>query len=170
MKLQAIVAALLLTLGAAKAEARTLSFPQSNPQFSVSISDDWEAEATSSDVISAKPKAKGALFSFALANGEATDAGTVDEARKQMDKQFTDVEPGKLVRFSNKQGVRFFEQYLSAKQDLGEQKVLAVSLLFAVFTIDGKKYFIFREGTPAATERYDADLAALVNSIAPLAK
>lgn len=164
MKLAAAAAFLLLTLGAATAEAKTLSFPQESPQFSVAVPDDWNAENASGGVLSAHPEGGGfAISIFPVVAKTAPEA--VEETRKEVDKRFSDVKPGKLVRVSNPQNIRFLESHLS-----GNDKGSARSMLIAAFTIDGEAYFcLFQASTPAAAERYGQDLAAVLKSIAPLA-
>jgi hypothetical protein len=162
MKYTATAALLLLTLGVAIAEAKTLSYPQESPQFSVAVPDDWDAEITTSDILSAQPKGAFAISIFPVT--ATTAPGAIAETRKEVEGRFTDLKSGKLVRFSNRQGIRILERYLS-----GTDKGSARSLLIAAFTIDGKHYFcLFQAGTPAATKLYGQDLAAILKSIAPL--
>jgi hypothetical protein len=165
MKLAATAAFLLLTLGVADAEAKTLTYPQENPQFSVTVPDDWHAEYVSGGIFSANPTDRAlAVAIFPVVANAAP--GAVDETRMEVEKRFADVQPGERVRFSNKQGIRFLERYLT-----GNDKGAARSMLIAAFTIDGKNYFcLFQVGTPAGTKRYGQDAAAVLKSIAPLGR
>jgi hypothetical protein len=165
VKLMAIAAALLLTFGVGIAEANTLSYPPENPQFSVALPDNWDAGITSGGIISAHPN--GTPFAISIFNVDSkTATGAVEETNAEVGKRFTDVTPANVVSFSNKQHIRFLEHYLSAK-DNGSAR----SMLIVAFTINGKDYFsLFQAGTPEATKQYGPDLAAVLKSIAPLAK
>jgi hypothetical protein len=163
MKYCVTAAFLFVAFSAGTAEAKTLSYPSENPQFSVAVPDDWDAGITNDGIISAVPK--GAPFAISIFNTESkTLAGAVAETRAEVDKRFTDVTPAKVANFSNRQHIRFLEHYLS-----GQDKGSARSMLIAAFTIDGKDYFaLFQAGTPEGTKRYGPDLDAILKSIAPL--
>src|SRR5205085_12299563 len=111
-------------------QAKTLKFPKENPQFSVTFSGDWKAEITEAGIISAQPK--GAAYAISIFPVQATTArGAIEETLKEVEKRFTDIEPGEPVDFSNENGVKFLERDLTAK-DKNSPRALAI----VAFTID----------------------------------
>src|SRR5438874_7900705 len=166
MKFKALPLVLLLAVFLpAFAEAKTLKFPKSNPQFSVTFSGDWKAEITDAGIISAQPK--GAAYAISIFPVEAKTArGAIEETLKEVDKRFTDVKPGEPVNFSNDNGIKFLECDYTAK-DKDSPRALAI----VGFTIDRENYFaLFQAGTPEADKQYTQDVVAIVKSITPLKK
>ena len=166
MKCKALPLVLLLAVFLpAFAEAKTLKFPKSNPQFSVTFSGDWKAEITDAGIISAQPK--GAAYAISIFPVQATTArGAIEETLKEVEKRFTDIEPGEPVDFSNENGVKFLERDFTAK-DKGSARALAIVAL----TVDKESYFaLFQAGTPEADKQYTQDVVAIVKSITPLMK
>jgi len=166
MKCKALPLVLLLAvLLPAFAEAKTLKFPKSNPQFSVTFSGDWKAEITDAGIISAQPK--GAAYAISIFPVQATTAqGAIEETLKEVEKRFTDIKPGEPVDFSNENGVKFLERDFTAK-DKGSARALAI----VAFTVDKDSYFaLFQAGTPEADKEYTQDVVAIVKSITPLMK
>jgi len=166
MKFKALPLVLLLAvLLPAFAEAKTLKFPKSNPQFSVTFSGDWKAEITDAGIISAQPK--GAAYAISIFPVQATTAqGAIEETLKEVEKRFTDIKPGEPVDFSNENGVKFLERDFTAK-DKGSARALAI----VAFTVDKESYFaLFQAGTPEADKQYTQDVVAIVKSITPLMK
>ena len=166
MKCKALPLVLLVTVFLpAFAEAKTLKFPKSNPQFSVTFSGDWKAEITDAGIISAQ--AKGAAYAISIFPVEAKTArGAIEETLKEVDKRFSDVKPGEPVDFSNDNGVKFLERDFTAK-DKDSPRALAI----VGFTIDRESYFaLFQAGTPEADKQYTEDVVAIVKSITPLKK
>src|SRR5256885_16903464 len=95
------------------AEAKTLKFPKSNPQFSVTFASDWKAEITDAGIISAQPK--GAAYAISIFPVEAKTArGAIEETIKEVDKRFTDVRPREPVDFSIDICVTLLERELNA--------------------------------------------------------
>ena len=166
MKSKALPLVLLLAVFLpALAEAKTLKFPKSNPQFSVTFSRDWKAEITDAGIISAQPK--GAAYAISIFPVQATTAqGAIEETLKEVEKRFTDIKPGEPVDFSNENGVKFLERDFTAK-DKGSARALAI----VAFTVDKESYFaLFQAGTPEADKQYTQDVVAIVKSITPLMK
>src|SRR5438874_11423675 len=166
MKFKALPLVLLLAVFLpAFAEAKTLKFPKSNPQFSVTFSGDWKAEITDAGIISAQ--AKGAAYAIGIFPVQATTAGgAIAETLKEVEKRFTDIKPGEPVDFSNENGVKFLERDFTAK-DKGSARALAI----VAFTVDKESYFaLFQAGTPEADKQYTQDVVAIVKSITPLMK
>ena len=163
MKCKALPLVLLLAVFLpAFAEAKTLKFPKSNAQFSVTFSGDWKAEITDAGIISAQPK--GAAYAISIFPVQATTArGAIEETLKEVEKRFTDIEPGEPVDFSNENGVKFLERDLTAK-DKNSPRALAI----VAFTIDRESYFaLFQAGTPEADKQYTQDVVGIVKSITP---
>ena len=166
MKCKALPLVLLLAVFLpAFAEAKTLKFPKSNPQFSVTFSGDWKAEITDAGIISAQPK--GAAYAISIFPVQATTArGAIEETLKEVEKRFTDIKPGEPVDFSNENGVKFLERDFTAKD-----KSSARALAIVAFTVDKESYFaLFQAGTPEADKQYTQDVVAIVKSITPLMK
>ncbi|HVF72618.1 MAG TPA: hypothetical protein VM940_13510 [Chthoniobacterales bacterium] len=157
-----LVAALIVLLPVI-GEAKTLKFPKDKPQFSVTVPNDWKAEITDAGIISAQPKgAAYAISIFPVQADNATDA--IEETLKEVEKRFTDVEPGEPVDFRNENGVKFVERDFTGK-DKGDARTLAI----VAFSIDRMNYFaLFQAGTPEADKRYTEDVIAIIKSIGPV--
>lgn len=166
MKFKAIALLLLLWIFVPGIlEAKTLKFPKQNPQFSITFTGDWKAEITSAGIISAQPK--GAAYAISIFPVQATTArGAIEETLKEVEKRFTDINPGDPVDFSNENGIKFLERDFTGK-DNGSPRSLAI----VAFTVDRESYFaLFQAGTPEADKQYTQDVIAIVKSIAPLKK
>src|SRR2546423_15346413 len=164
MKFKAIALFLALTvLFPWVSEAKTLKFPQKRPQFSVTFPNDWKAEITDAGIISAQPK--GAAYAISIFPVQATTAqGAIEETLKEVDKRFTEIQPGDPVEFGNDNSVKFLERDFTAK-DKGSPRALAI----VAFTVEKESYFaLFQAGTAEADKQYTQDVVAIVKSIAPL--
>src|SRR5213078_3521362 len=125
MKFKALPLVLLLAVFLpAFAEAKTLKFPKSNPQFSVTFSGDWKAEITDAGIISAQPK--GAAYAISIFPVQATTAqGAIEETLKEVEKRFSDIKSNDPSEFKNAGSVKFLESDMSAK-DKGSARALAI--------------------------------------------
>src|SRR6266480_1563771 len=109
MKCKALPMVLLLAVFLpAFAEAKTLKFPKSNPQFSVTFSGDWKAEITDAGIISAQPK--GAAYAISIFPVEATTAkGAIEETMKEVEKRFENIKASDPSEFKTENGIKFLE-------------------------------------------------------------
>ncbi|MFL6589952.1 MAG: hypothetical protein ACJ8M4_07250 [Chthoniobacterales bacterium] len=163
-KLIPIVAALILSVPLGSA-AKTLKFPKAKPQFSIVFPNDWKAEVTEGGIISAQPK--GAAYAISIFPVQANNANdAVEETLKEVDKRFTDIQPGEPVDFRNEKGIKFLERDFTGK-DKGDARTLAI----VAFSIDSQNYFaLFQAGTPEADKKYTESVIGIVKSITPLMK
>src|SRR5437763_14247217 len=160
MKSKALPLVLLLAVFLpAFAEAKTLKFPKSNPQFSVTFSGDWKAEITDAGIISAQPK--GAAYAISIFPVEATTArGAIEETLKEVEKRFSDIKSSDPTEFKTDAGIQFLERDFTAK-DKGSPRALAIVAL----SVDKQSYFaLFQAGTPEADKKYTQDVVAIVQS------
>ena len=158
--------ALFLTLALflpSLAEAKTIRFPKSNPQFTVTFANDWKAEITSAGIISAQPG--GAGYAISIFPVVATTLrGAIEETAKEVDKRFENVEANPPVEFKTANNLTFLERDYTAT-DKGSDRTLAI----VAFSPDGKRYYaLFQAGTPEADKQYTEDVIAIVKSIKPL--
>lgn len=145
------------------AQAKTLKFPKSHPEFSVTFSNDWKAEAAEGGIISAQPKGAGyALSIFPVTSTNARDA--IAETLKEVEKRFTDIKPNDPVEFKNDNKITFLERDFTGK-DKGAARTLAI----VAFSPNGKNFYaLFQAGTPEADKQYTQDVVAIVKSIKSL--
>src|SRR5438105_221111 len=164
MKFKALPLVLLLAVFLpAFAEAKTLKFPKSNPQFSVTFAGDWKAEITDAGIISAQPK--GAAYAISIFPVQATNPkGAVEETLSEVEKRFTDIKPSDPTEFKTENGIKFLERDFTAK-DKDSPRALAI----VAFSVDKQNYFaLFQAGTPEADKKYTPDVVAIVKSITAL--
>ena len=127
------------------AQAKTIKFPKDKPDFSVTFSNDWKAEAGEGGIVSAQPKGVGyALSIFPVTSTNARDA--IAETLKEVEKRFTDLKPNEPVEFKNDNKITFLEQDFTGK-DKGAARTLAI----VTFSPNGKNFYaLFQAGTPFA--------------------
>jgi hypothetical protein len=164
MKLKTIALPLALTVFLPFfAQAKTIKFPKANPEFSITFSNDWKADATEGGIISAQPKGAGyALSIFPVTSTNARDA--IAETLKEVEKRFTDLKPNDPMEFKNDNKITFLERDFSGK-DKGAPRSLAI----VAFSPNGKNFYaLFQAGTPEADKQYTQDVVAIVKSIKSL--
>ena len=164
MKLEIFALSLALTLFlSCGARAKTLEFPENEPQFTVTFADDWKAETTSAGIISAQPK--GAAYAISIFPVIATNASdAIDETMAEVRKRFQDVKPSQSTEFKTKNDIAYLERDYTAN-DKGSDRALAI----IAFSPDGQKYYaIFQAGTPEVDKQYTQDVVAIVKSIKSL--
>ena len=146
-------------------QAKTLKFPQENPQFSVTFASDWKAEITDAGIISAQPK--GAAYAISIFPVTATTAkGAIAETMKEVEKRFENIKSNDPSEFKTENGIKFLESDMTAK-DKGSPRALAI----LAFSLDKETYFaLFQAGTPEADKKYTQDVATIVKSITSLKK
>jgi hypothetical protein len=145
------------------AQAKTLKFPKSNPQFSVTFPKDWKAEITSGGIISAQPAGTGYAISIFPVIATSLRAA-IEETEKEVDKRFQNVQPSEPVEFKTANNITYLERDYTAT-DKGSDRNLAI----VAFSPDGKRYYaLFQAGTPEAEKQYTEDVIEIVKSIKPI--